>query len=258
MASLTTVNSIEVLVDDTHLFDTYVFLPMHCFTSLYLAAIMVSLVSNRHMQQRPRRMFICSCSVFLLAAIYNLIADLSYLVMVHKEMTLQQCSAIRNFLLNPLATQGLVDAVDRFVVIFGYGPLPESTIIIFYLLFPLTGVAFSLYNTVLSNELVLDETQDRYYKDRSILSLFTVCCILPIVFATPTLLISGLQSTLDIENKAVDLAASVFLDFAIPSIWTAYVIYIPSIRCGLLEMIRIPRTLFALIKVDANRLKVFS
>lgn len=30
-------------------------------------------------------------------------------------------------------------------------------IIIFYLLFPLTGVAFSLYNTVLSNELVLDE-----------------------------------------------------------------------------------------------------
>lgn len=114
MASLTTVNSIEVLVDDTHLFDTYVFLPMHCFTSLYLAAIMVSLVSNRHMQQRPRRMFICSCSVFLLAAIYNLIADLSYLVMVHKEVRVRHLTTSRIFFIQFLFLQLLSEPIYNF------------------------------------------------------------------------------------------------------------------------------------------------
>ncbi|KHJ89088.1 hypothetical protein OESDEN_11101 [Oesophagostomum dentatum] len=203
-------------------------------------------------------------------------------------MTIQQCSTLRNFLMNPLAAQGLVDAADRFIVIFGYGTLDTMTIFLLYIAFPLTGVMFFFVNTYLSAEMVEDEvcgfvrrsswtiqlmfgvqwvttiaafifyfliyrkvtkhfdsrmssnngslSQERYYKDRSIVSLFLVCCTIPAVLATPSALIYFAEVTFGAYDKVVSLVGSVFLDLAIPSVWTAYLVYIPSVRRGVIDL----------------------
>ncbi|EYC20337.1 hypothetical protein Y032_0022g578 [Ancylostoma ceylanicum] len=79
-------------------------------------------------------------------------------------------------------------------------------------------------------------TQERYYKDRSIVSLFFFCCTIPIVLATPTIAVLLLGLLFNVHNKSVDLAASVLLDLSILSIWTAYVIYVPSVRHGVRDL----------------------
>ncbi|VDL76377.1 unnamed protein product [Nippostrongylus brasiliensis] len=246
---------------------------------------------------RPRRMFIYSCSAYSLAVTVNFATDISYLLMLEKEYTLAQCSTIRNLLMNPLAAQGAVDAVDRFTVIFSYGCLQEKTIISLYILFPLLGFGFSLMNTLVSEELLTDEvcgvvkslltffaatlyfliykmvnkqlskvgpstlastklTQDRYYKDRAIVSLFAVCSVLPLVFAIPTILLNIIESTLDIQSKVVDIGGAIFLDLAIPSVWSAYILYIPSIRHGLRDMLFVTKRKSASSVVNLKQLNI--
>ncbi|KAL6732952.1 hypothetical protein Aduo_003655 [Ancylostoma duodenale] len=234
-------------------------------------------------------MFVFSCASFLLAASYNILTDILYLAMIHQKISIQRCSVLRNFLLNPLAVQAVVDAVDRFIVIFGYGTMETVMIFLFYLSFPLVGVIFSFINSFLSTDLAADEfcglvrrsswtqhfmyavqwmstvvavvlyfliyrkvtkhfeqvrsshntgnlTQERYYKDRSIVSLFFFCCTIPIVLATPTIAVQFLELVFDVHNKSVDLVASALLDLSILSIWTAYVIYVPSVRHGVRDL----------------------
>ncbi|WKX88289.1 hypothetical protein Q1695_008156 [Nippostrongylus brasiliensis] len=302
-------------INRTYLTDTYVYLPVHSVTLLYMTTILASLLANRHMQLRPRRMFIYSCSAYSLAVTMNFATDVSYLLMLEKEYTLAQCSTIRNLLMNPLAAQGAVDAVDRFTVIFSYGCLQEKTylfsgIISLYILFPLLGLGFSLMNTLVSEELLTDEvcgvvkryawtsyfmyatqllltffaatlyfliykmvnkqlskvgpstlastklTQDRYYKDRAIVSLFAVCSVLPLVFAIPTILLNTIESTLDIQSKVVDIGGAIFLDLAIPSVWTAYILYIPSIRHGLRDMLFVTKRKSASSVVNLKQLNI--
>ncbi|WKX88290.1 hypothetical protein Q1695_008156 [Nippostrongylus brasiliensis] len=247
-------------------------------------------------------MFIYSCSAYSLAVTMNFATDVSYLLMLEKEYTLAQCSTIRNLLMNPLAAQGAVDAVDRFTLFSG--------IISLYILFPLLGLGFSLMNTLVSEELLTDEvcgvvkryawtsyfmyatqllltffaatlyfliykmvnkqlskvgpstlastklTQDRYYKDRAIVSLFAVCSVLPLVFAIPTILLNTIESTLDIQSKVVDIGGAIFLDLAIPSVWTAYILYIPSIRHGLRDMLFVTKRKSASSVVNLKQLNI--
>ncbi|RCN48500.1 hypothetical protein ANCCAN_05496 [Ancylostoma caninum] len=130
---LVTPHSYEAIVEiqDGYVIDTYVYLPGHCISFVCMLVMLTSLLMNRHMQSRPRKMFAFSCASFLLAATYNILSDFLYLAMIHKKISIQNCSVLRNFVLNPLAVQAVVDAVDRFTVIFGYGTM-ETVVYVFY------------------------------------------------------------------------------------------------------------------------------
>ncbi|EYB93948.1 hypothetical protein Y032_0177g595 [Ancylostoma ceylanicum] len=244
------------------------------------------------MQRRPRTMFLFSSTFFTLSAFYNFITDLSYFIMLHREMTVQQCSTIRNFMQNPLAAQALVDAIDRYFIIFDHGELHPITIFLIHALFPTTGILASIYNSFITTDWVEDDvicsitrrsswtsilqfailwtttivalflyfliyrkvrkhvqhhhklqgrnlTQERYYRDRSVVSLFFVCCTIPIIFFAPTIIVSLVDDIVGVRDKAIKIISWVCLDLSIPFICTVYIVYIPSIRQGILDLFRI-------------------
>ncbi|KAK6013624.1 hypothetical protein OSTOST_21057 [Ostertagia ostertagi] len=74
-------------------------------------------------------------------------------------ISVQECSAIRNFVYNPIATQAFVDALERFLMAFFNYDMPISIVFILYCLFPLFCVAMAIYNTFISSSLLL-QTDD--------------------------------------------------------------------------------------------------
>ncbi|KAL6740782.1 hypothetical protein Aduo_014104 [Ancylostoma duodenale] len=242
-------------------------------------------------------MFLFSSSFFLLASFYNFITDVSYFIMLHREMTVQQCSIIRNFVQNPIAVQGLVDAIDRYFIIFDHGVLHPITIFIIYALFPTTGILVAIYNSFITSDWVKDDvvclitkrsswtsnllfaiqwtttivaillyfliyrkvtkhvqhhhkmqgrnlTQERYYRDRSVVSLFFICCTIPIMLLAPTILVTLVNAIFGAHDKTITIISWVCLDLAIPFIWTVYIMYIPSIRQGILDLFGISNLKF--------------
>ncbi|KHJ75383.1 hypothetical protein OESDEN_25001 [Oesophagostomum dentatum] len=202
-------------------------------------------------------------------------------------MTAQQCSIIRNFVQNPIAVQGFIEALDRYFIIFDHGVLHPVTILTLYALFPIASILTAVYNSFLTSDWVKDDvvclitrrsawtsdflfaiqwlatiaaiilyfriyrkvrkhvrrqhmnktlTQERYYRDRSIVSLFFVCCTIPVILLTPTIAVTLINAIFSIRNKVITLISWICLDLSIPFIWTVYLIYIPSIRQGVLDM----------------------
>ncbi|WKY05190.1 hypothetical protein Q1695_005870 [Nippostrongylus brasiliensis] len=280
-----------IVIEDYYLADIYVYLPYHSLTLIYILIVLISLVRNRHLQPRPKQMFLFSCTFFTLAAVYNFATDVSYLVMLRKQMTIQQCSVIRNFVQNPIAAQGLVDAIDRYIILFDIGML-HPMILILYITFPAVNVAFSAYNSFLTSDWVKDDvvclitrrnsltsnllfasqwvatlvaillyfriyrkiirhverqrnsnpgslSQQNYYRDRSVVSLFFVCATIPIILVCPTIVVTLVSAIFGVHNKVVTLLCWLYLDSTIPFIWTVYILYIPSIRQGVLDLVGI-------------------
>lgn len=75
-----------VLVERYYLPDVYVYLPFHSLSLACVLVMLLSLARNRHMQHRPKQMFLFSCSFFALAALYNFATDISYLIMLDRQV----------------------------------------------------------------------------------------------------------------------------------------------------------------------------
>ncbi|KAK6013625.1 hypothetical protein OSTOST_21056, partial [Ostertagia ostertagi] len=169
-------------------------LPIHIFTAVFITIVMVSILLTRHLQPRPRTLLAINCGFFVVASFYDLAFDISYLSIVDRQqISVQECSAIRNFVYNPIATQAFVDALERFLMAFFNYDMPISmsvfpsfqrthehsgrdperllkssvpqdtafsfcnlirTVFILYCLFPLFCVAMAIYNTFISSSLL--------------------------------------------------------------------------------------------------------
>ncbi|VDK58061.1 unnamed protein product [Cylicostephanus goldi] len=116
-----------IYIDDYYFSDVLIYLPIHTLTIIYVSIMLISIANNAYMQHRPKKMFLTSAFFFFLAAAYNFVTDVGYLMMKDKEMTVQYCSIIRNFIQNPIAAQGLVEAIDRYFIIFEHGVLQPIT-----------------------------------------------------------------------------------------------------------------------------------
>lgn len=221
-------------------------------------------------------------------------------------MTVQQCSTIRNFIQNPIAVQGLVDAVDRYLIIFDHEMLHPVTILLLYVAFPLVSIVVSAYNTFVTSEWVKDDvvclitrrsswtshllfatqwlttvvaialyfliyrkitkhvqrqhtsnagslTHQQYYRDRSLVSFFFVCCTIPVILLTPTIAVTIVSGVFGLYNKVVTLISWLCLDAAIPFIWIVYVAYIPSIRQGVLDLLGISAARLFFVKDSSSQ-----
>lgn len=129
-------------------------LPIHIFTLLFITVVMVSLLTTRHLHSRPRRLFAINCAFFLIASLYDLAFDISYLVIINRQITVQACSVIRNFVYNPIATQAFVDAFERFLMAFFNYDMPLVAVFALYSLFPLISVVLAFYNSFFTDSLL--------------------------------------------------------------------------------------------------------
>ncbi|KAK6036277.1 hypothetical protein COOONC_26218, partial [Cooperia oncophora] len=96
-----------------------------------------------------------NCGFFVIASLYDLAFDISYLSIVDKpQITVQECSAIRNFVYNPIATQAFVDALERFLMAFFNYDMSLFSVFVLYSLFPLFCIAMAVYNTFITTSLL--------------------------------------------------------------------------------------------------------
>ncbi|CAJ0601466.1 unnamed protein product [Cylicocyclus nassatus] len=141
-------------VVETHELPTVVVtLPIHLLTSIFIAVFMISIMSTKHMRSRVQWLFGISCTFFLIASLYDVAIDVAYLVISKRPVTVQTCSVIRNFVYNPVATQTLVDASDRFALAFFNFEMSLISMFAFYSIFPLICIALAVYNRFISQEL---------------------------------------------------------------------------------------------------------
>ncbi|VDM61454.1 unnamed protein product [Angiostrongylus costaricensis] len=209
---------------------------------------------------RPRGLFAINCGFFLIASFYDLAFDIGYLVIINREVTVQTCSIVRNFVYNPIATQGFVDALERFCIAFFSHEMSMITVFVLYTLFPLICIGIGVYNTFISTTLL--QTDDvcaivrrtkwtnitlviiqwgsaavavllyiaiwkqlqrrrsnagitpvastshetvklcitRYYWDPTIVRVFFICCVLPLVLAIPSVVFTLLTESAIYQN----------------------------------------------------------
>ncbi|VDO79792.1 unnamed protein product [Heligmosomoides polygyrus] len=236
-------------------------LPIHIFTLLFITVVMVSLLTTRHLHSRPRRLFAINCAFFLIASLYDLAFDISYLVIINRQITVQACSVIRNFVYNPIATQAFVDAFERFLMAFFNYDMPLVAVFALYSLFPLISVVLAFYNSFFTDSLL--RTDDvcatvRRTKWTNIVlvviqwasaviavilyvavwrKVFLVCCMLPVVLSVPSLIISILTEFDIYQNSVANVAGIVILDMTTPITWIIYISYISHIRRSLFDCI---------------------
>ena len=74
-------------VTDYYLIDVKMYGPLHAVTVAFLAVVLLSLITNNHCQNRPKVLFTISCVFFLLAALYNLAMDITYLLMRNNRVS---------------------------------------------------------------------------------------------------------------------------------------------------------------------------
>ncbi|WKY05188.1 hypothetical protein Q1695_005870 [Nippostrongylus brasiliensis] len=125
-------------------------LPIHIFNFLFVLVAMASIIVTKHLHSRPQRLLAISCAFFLIASVYDLAFDISYLVIINKTVTVQQCSIMRNFAYNPIATQAFVDALERFLIVFFNYDMSLTIVFLLYTAFPLVSIGLAFYNSFVS------------------------------------------------------------------------------------------------------------
>uniref|UniRef100_A0A7I4YJP6 G_PROTEIN_RECEP_F1_2 domain-containing protein n=1 Tax=Haemonchus contortus TaxID=6289 RepID=A0A7I4YJP6_HAECO len=154
MVQTHTTTSIPESVETFHLPTILATLPIHIFTAVYITIVMVSILLTKHLETRPRRLLAINCGFFVIASFYDLAFDISYLSIVNRDqISVQECSAIRNFVYNPIATQAFVDALERFLKAFFDYDIPLAEVFALYCLFPLICIGLAIYNTFFSSSL---------------------------------------------------------------------------------------------------------
>ncbi|EYC09597.1 hypothetical protein Y032_0059g2954 [Ancylostoma ceylanicum] len=133
-------------------------LPIHIFNVLFVLVVLASILSTRHLHSRPQKLFAINCGFFLIASLYDLAFDISYLAILDRPITVQTCSVIRNFVYNPIATQAFVDALERFSMAFFHHDMSVLTVFTLYSAFPLICIGLAVYNSFIS--LTLIQTDD--------------------------------------------------------------------------------------------------
>uniref|UniRef100_A0A7I4YJR9 G_PROTEIN_RECEP_F1_2 domain-containing protein n=1 Tax=Haemonchus contortus TaxID=6289 RepID=A0A7I4YJR9_HAECO len=154
MEQMPTTTSIPTSVETVHLPTILATLPIHTLTTVFIIIIMISILLTKHLETRPRHLLAINCGFFMISSFYDLAFDISYLSIVNRDqISVQECSAIRNFVYNPIATQAFVDALERFLKAFFDHDIPLAEVFALYCLFPLTSIALAIYNTFISSSL---------------------------------------------------------------------------------------------------------
>ncbi|CAJ0601450.1 unnamed protein product [Cylicocyclus nassatus] len=248
-------------VVETHELPTVVVtLPIHLLTSIFIAVFMISIMSTKHMQSRVQWLFGISCIFFLIASLYDVAIDVAYLVISKRPVTVQTCSVIRNFVYNPVATQTLVDACDRFALAFFNF---EMSLISPFDVHHGPIVYFSLFNALLAFILYVciwrklqrerksksglnDEKHEydsnkmcpnRYYWDHHVIRIFFICCTLPLFLALPSLLFTIITDLELYENPVVNVICILILDLSTPITVFIYIFFIKHLRRGFVDCI---------------------
>ncbi|VDL69566.1 unnamed protein product [Nippostrongylus brasiliensis] len=91
---------------------------------------MASIIVTKHLHSRPQRLLAISCAFFLIASVYDLAFDISYLVIINKT--------------------AFVDALERFLIVFFNYDMSLAVVFLLYTAFPLVSIGLAFYNSFVS------------------------------------------------------------------------------------------------------------
>ncbi|KAK5975124.1 hypothetical protein GCK32_019934 [Trichostrongylus colubriformis] len=80
-------------------------------------------------------------------------------------------------------------------------------------------------------------TSDHYYWDHSVVKVFFISCLIPLVLAIPSSLFTVLTDFNIYQNSTVNIIAIVTLDITTPITWLLYISCIGHIRRSLFDCI---------------------
>ncbi|CAD6197640.1 unnamed protein product [Caenorhabditis auriculariae] len=169
------------------------------------------------------------------------------ILILRKKITVLQCSLFRNLTNNPMATPGIVDAIDRFLVIFGFHTMRLSLISFLYITPPILGFFIGLYNTVIPCNVIHDDflcpvliRTPWIYDIMNFFQWFCVAFAVTISFLCWLKIKLHVHSTTTTSKPTIELAIQkaliVIQDFTMAFVWIIYITFIPSIRIGFFEL----------------------
>ncbi|PAV87894.1 hypothetical protein WR25_08666 [Diploscapter pachys] len=150
-------SNFDILVTDYYLPQVQIYFPVHAITLGFMLFMLWSLATNPYLHSRPKNLFLISCFFFTIGAGYNISFDIGYLYLRGKTLSVQSCSIATRFMKNSLSVTGIVDAVDRYIAIFGRKPLRIRWIFLLYCLFPLIGICGSIYDVFISTNWITSD-----------------------------------------------------------------------------------------------------
>nr|CDJ97776.1 unnamed protein product [Haemonchus contortus] len=183
----------------------------------------------------------------MISSFYDLAFDISYLSIVHRDqISVQECSAIRNFVYNPIATQAFVDALERFLkAFFGHDiPLAEGSAIIAFVMYVAIWEKvrrirkIDTTTTKPTSDGLSKMTTTFYYWNNNLVNVFFISCILPLVLAIPSTIFTILTEYNIYQNHVVNIIGVVILDTTTPITWILYILCIDHIRLSIIDCIR--------------------